>query len=50
MPIVVSVLLFIVYYIIDNSGYKLARDGQGAVWAEIPQQDSPTLDGFHLWG
>lgn len=32
MPIVVSVLLFIVYYIIDNSGYKLARDGRWQVW------------------
>ena len=31
-PIVISVLLFIVYYIIDNSGYKLARDGHWAVW------------------
>lgn len=35
MPIVVSVLLFIVYYIIDNSGYKLARDGRWAVWEGI---------------
>lgn len=35
MPIVVSVLLFIVYYIIDNSGYKLARDGHWAVWEGI---------------
>ncbi len=35
MPIVVSVLLFIVYYIIDNSGYKLARDGRWHVWQGI---------------
>ncbi len=35
MPIVVSVLLFIVYYIIDNSGYKLARDGRWKVWQGI---------------
>ena len=35
MPIVVSVLLFIVYYIIDNSGYKLARDGRWQVWQGI---------------
>ena len=35
MPIVVSVLLFIIYYIIDNSGYKLARDGHWAVWEGI---------------
>ncbi len=27
MPVVVSVLLFIFYYIIDNTGYKMARDG-----------------------
>ncbi|MBQ6167743.1 MAG: LptF/LptG family permease [Muribaculaceae bacterium] len=32
MPIVISVLLFIVYYIIDNMGYKLARDGRWEVW------------------
>lgn len=31
-PIVVSVILFIIYYIIDNSGYKLARDGRWEVW------------------
>lgn len=32
MPVVVSVLLFIVYYIIDNSGGKMARDGRWVVW------------------
>jgi lipopolysaccharide export system permease protein len=32
MPIVISVILFIVYYIIDNMGYKLARDGRWPVW------------------
>ena len=32
MPIVVSVLTFIVYYIIDNSGYKLAKEGEVPVW------------------
>ncbi len=31
-PLVISVLIFIVYYIIDNSGYKLARDGKWPVW------------------
>ena len=31
-PLVISVLLFIVYYIIDNTGYKMARDGKIAVW------------------
>lgn len=32
MPLVISVLLFIFYYIIDNTGYKMARDGRIAVW------------------
>ncbi|MDE6529007.1 MAG: LptF/LptG family permease, partial [Muribaculaceae bacterium] len=31
-PLVISVLLFIVYYIIDNTGYKMARDGKVEVW------------------
>lgn len=31
-PLVISVLLFIFYYIIDNTGYKLARDGKLEVW------------------
>ena len=35
MPVIVSVLLFIFYYIIDNSGYKLARDGRWPVWEGI---------------
>ena len=35
MPIVISVILFIFYYIIDNSGYKLARDGRWHVWQGI---------------
>ena len=34
-PIVVSVLLFIVYYIIDHMGYKLARDARWSVWQGI---------------
>lgn len=34
-PLVISVLLFIVYYIIDNTGYKMARDGKLAVWEGI---------------
>ena len=32
MPVIVSVLVFIVYYVIDNSGYKMARDGKWIVW------------------
>lgn len=31
-PLVISVLLFLVYYIIDNTGYKMARDGHITVW------------------
>ena len=34
-PIVISVLLFIVYYIVDNMGYKLARDDRWPVWQGI---------------
>ncbi|MBK5720545.1 LptF/LptG family permease [Dysgonomonas sp. Marseille-P4677] len=32
MPVVVSVALFIVYYIINNIGYKMARDGVWESW------------------
>lgn len=32
MPVVVSVLIFIIYYIINNTSYKMARDGQWIVW------------------
>ncbi len=35
MPIVISVILFIFYYMIDNMGYKLARDGRWPVWEGI---------------
>lgn len=31
-PLVISVILFIIYYIIDNTGYKMARDGRLEVW------------------
>ena len=31
-PLVVSVILFIIYYIIDNTGMKMARDGKIGVW------------------
>jgi len=34
-PLVVSVLLFIFYFIIDNAGYKMARDGKMDVWQGI---------------
>lgn len=32
MPIVISVVLFIIYYILDNLGYKMARDGVWVHW------------------
>lgn len=31
-PLIISVLLFIFYYIIDNTGYKMAREGRLEVW------------------
>ena len=32
VPVIISVLVFIVYYIFDNSGMRMARDGQWQVW------------------
>ncbi len=32
MPVVISVVMFIIYYIIDNTGYKMAREG---IWNSI---------------
>lgn len=32
-PIVISVVLFVIYYIIDNTGYKMAREALWPVWA-----------------
>ena len=34
-PLIISVILFIFYYIIDNTGYKMARDGKIPVWEGI---------------
>ena len=31
-PVVISVLVFIVYYIFDNTGYRMARGGMWAIW------------------
>ena len=31
-PIVISVILFIIYYIVDNVGYKMTRDGVWVHW------------------
>ena len=32
MPVVVSVLIFIFYYIVNNTGFKMARDGKWIPW------------------
>ena len=32
LPVIVSVLVFIVYYILDNSSYQMARSGSWNVW------------------
>jgi len=32
IPIIVSVLVFITYYILNNSGYRMAREGIWAIW------------------
>ena len=32
VPVIVSVLVFIVYFIFENSGMKMARDDQWTVW------------------
>ena len=32
MPVIISVLVFIVYYILDNSGNRMASGGMWAIW------------------
>ena len=32
LPVLISVLVFIVYYILDNSGYRMARLGEWSIW------------------
>ncbi len=32
-PVVISVIMFIIYYIIDNTGYKMAREALWPTWA-----------------
>lgn len=32
VPVIISVLVFIVYYIFENSGMRMARDGNWTVW------------------
>lgn len=32
VPVIISVLVFIIYYILDNSGFRMAREGIWAIW------------------
>ncbi len=32
IPVIISVLVFIIYYILDNSGYRMARGGMWPIW------------------
>lgn len=32
IPVIISVLVFIIYYILDNTGYRMARGGMWAIW------------------
>lgn len=32
VPIIISVIVFIIFYILDNTGYKMARQGDWAIW------------------
>ncbi len=32
IPIIVSVVVFIIFYILDNTGYRMARGGMWAIW------------------
>ena len=31
-PVVISVLVFIIFYILDNTGFRMARSGMWAIW------------------
>ena len=33
MPVVVSVLIFIFYYVVNNTGMKMAKEGQWYIWS-----------------
>lgn len=35
VPIVVSVMMFVIYYIIDNTGQRMAKDGTWPVWMGV---------------
>ena len=32
VPVIISVIVFIIYYIFDNTGYRMARGGMWAIW------------------
>ena len=32
IPVIISVLVFIIYYMLDNTGYRMARGGMWAIW------------------
>ena len=32
LPIIISVIVFIIYYILDNTGYRMSRQGTWAIW------------------
>ena len=32
VPIIISVLVFIIYYILNNTGYRMTRQGDWAIW------------------
>ena len=33
MPVVISVIIFIFYYIVNNTGFKMAREGKWLIWS-----------------
>ena len=35
MPVVISILIFIIYYIIDTTGAKMARNGTWVIWTAM---------------
>lgn len=35
LPVVYSIILFILYYVIDNTGYKMSRDGVWITWQGV---------------
>lgn len=41
LPIIISVLVYIIYYTLDNTGYRMARQGTWAIW--FGKGMSPTI-------